>query len=213
MRSTLQTPLRRLPHSRFIGARGRRRAPAWNNTVFANNRSEKRMTNITAMEFQDAYATGFPRTVRFIRSKGVNPCDAEEIAQAAWAKGWERRRQLKCAESLSSWINSIAFNVLRNFARKSKRSMEFQACHDRGVAPAAVPARLDLQRVTSACSPLDRRLLWFRYVEGRSSSEAGEILGLSAVAARIRLMRTRNRIRKAWKSASKRCGQAPSAKP
>jgi DNA-directed RNA polymerase specialized sigma24 family protein len=112
------------------------------------------------MEFQNAYATGFPRTVRFIRSKGINPSDAEEIAQAAWVKGWERRQQLKCAESLSSWVNSIAFNVLRNFARKSKRSTEFQACHDRGVAPAAVPARLDLDRVTSGCSPLDRRLLW-----------------------------------------------------
>jgi RNA polymerase sigma-70 factor (ECF subfamily) len=179
--------------------------------VFVNNSREKKMTNITTMEFQNAYATGFPRTVRFIRSKGINPSDAEEIAQAAWVKGWERRQQLKCAESLSSWVNSIAFNVLRNFARKSKRSTEFQACHDRGVAPAAVPALLDLDRVTSGCSPLDRRLLWFRYVEGRSSAEAGKILGMSAVAARIRVMRTRNRILKAWKSSSRRCGQLPSA--
>ena len=167
------------------------------------------MTHITSMEFQNAYATGFPRTVRFIRSKGINPSDAEEIAQAAWAKGWERRRQLKCVESLSSWINSIAFNVLRNFARKAKRSTEFLPCHDRGIGPPGVPARLDLQRVTSSCSPLDRRLLWFRYVEGRSSSEAGKIVGLSAVAARIRLMRARNRIQKVWNSATRRCNQAP----
>ena len=156
------------------------------------------MTNITSLDFQNAYSTGFPRTVRFIRSKGINPSDAEEIAQSAWAKGWERRRQLKCVDSLSSWINSIAFNVLRNFARKRKRVTEFLSCHDQGEAPMAVPDRLDLRRITSHCSPLDRRLLWFRYVEGRSSAEAGRMLGLSAVAARIRLMRARNRLRVMW---------------
>ena len=156
------------------------------------------MTNITSMEFQDAYATGFQRTVRFIRSKGFAASDAEEIAQAAWAKGWEKRTHLKCVECLSSWINSIAFNGLRNLSRKRKRSTEYQPCHDRGVPPVAVSARIDLRRIVSCCNTLDRRLLWFRYVEGRSSAEAGEILGLSAVAARIRLMRARDRIKNVW---------------
>lgn len=166
------------------------------------------MPSLTKREFQHAYESGFARTVRFIRSKGISPSDAEEIAQTAWAKGWERRQQLKCPESLSSWINSIAFNVLRNYARKSKRLTEFAPCHDEGVRSEPVSARVDLRRITAHCSEVDRRLLWYRYVEGRSSSEAGRMMGLSAVATRIRLMRTRNRLRKVWKNGNRPCSHA-----
>lgn len=152
---------------------------------------------MTQIEFADAYKSGFSRTVAFILSKGINFTQAEEIAQFAWAKGWEHRTELRKPSALSAWINSIALNVLRNFSRQKKREVSLDSiCL--GVAPSMnVCARLDLRRALSVCSSIDRELIRLRHMEGCSSPEAGRRCGLSAVTARVRLMRARRKVQKA----------------
>ena len=68
--------------------------------------------------FSDAYVKGFPVTLQFLRSLGIDPDRAEEIAQAAWAKGWEKRRSLREQERLIPWANTIALNLFRSWFRR-----------------------------------------------------------------------------------------------
>ncbi len=45
--------------------------------------------------FAKEYVKGLRQTIRFLLSKGADIDLAEELAQAAWARGWEARKQLK----------------------------------------------------------------------------------------------------------------------
>lgn len=153
---------------------------------------------MTTVQFADAYRDGFARTIRFILSKGLNHSEAEEIAQTAWARGWERRAQLHDLKALPAWINTIALNMLRNVVRRRKREVTFEGYYFPSSRPAGTAARLDLQRMLSSCNPLDQTLFRLRHFEGLTTPEAARRCGLSAVTARVRLMRARRRIRMNW---------------
>ncbi len=50
---------------------------------------------LTPQQFSDLYESCYARTVRFLQSRGVGPEVAEEVAQSAWVRGWERQSQLQ----------------------------------------------------------------------------------------------------------------------
>ena len=63
--------------------------------------------------YAEAFQNGFGATRRFLISRGAPLDDAEEIAQAAWARGWEYREQLRDPGLVGFWVNSIARNLFR----------------------------------------------------------------------------------------------------
>lgn len=64
-------------------------------------------------EYAEAFETGYPATRRFLLSRGAALEEAEEIAQAAWVRGWEYRDQLRDPGLVGFWVNSIARNLFR----------------------------------------------------------------------------------------------------
>src|SRR5580692_11683026 len=64
-------------------------------------------------DFGEAYRTGYGATRRFLLASGAAIEDAEEIAQAAWVRGWEYREQLRDPAMVGFWVNSIARNLFR----------------------------------------------------------------------------------------------------
>src|ERR1700724_301441 len=64
-------------------------------------------------EYSDAFQNGYSATRRFLLSRGAGLEEAEEIAQAAWARGWEYRDQLRDPALVGFWVNSIARNLFR----------------------------------------------------------------------------------------------------
>jgi DNA-directed RNA polymerase specialized sigma24 family protein len=57
-------------------------------------------------------------TVRFLESRGSARDSAEEIAQAAWVRGWERIEQLRDVAMVFTWVNTIALNIFRSDCRR-----------------------------------------------------------------------------------------------
>jgi RNA polymerase sigma factor (sigma-70 family) len=147
--------------------------------------------SLTVEKYGDAYQTGFQRTVRFLRSRGANEDVAEEIAQAAWSRGWERLHQLRTPEALEVWIASIAKHMFSAHAIKVQRSEEIEE-----TTAACAPSATSIlwNEIVRCCQPEEKKLLALQYVSGYSSGEIAKKLGCSALAVRLRLMRVRRKI-------------------
>ena len=143
--------------------------------------------------FGEAYSQGLRRTISFLLSRGTGRDVAEEIAQYAWAQGWEYCGQLRCADSLQPWINSIAYNQLCNDKR---RRLRYETGVDVSDVSTPEPVNtLDFGLILKRCSPLERLLLAQRYVEGMQMKEIAKLHGLSELAVRLRIHRCRRALR------------------
>jgi RNA polymerase sigma factor (sigma-70 family) len=143
--------------------------------------------------YASAYEKGFRATVRFIRCKGASAEEAEEVAQGAWARGWEAREQLKSEDCVIPWVNSIAYRRFCNDRRRSSRSVALKDVTDAAAAPKTEP--VDAKNLLSKCSGVDRSLLEARYFGDLSMNEIGRRHGMSAGAVRVRIHRCQSNLR------------------
>jgi DNA-directed RNA polymerase specialized sigma24 family protein len=142
-------------------------------------------------EYAAAFETGFPATRRFLLSRGAAIEEAEEIAQAAWARGWEFREQLRDPGLVGFWVNSIARNLFRaRFRAKVMTPM------DDVEAPYTMNLdEIEIHRLLERCSGRDRELLE-RSLEGYSAEEIAEAEGgITSTGIRVRLLRIRQSLR------------------
>ena len=88
---------------------------------------------MTIEEYGSAYKNGYARTTRLLVTRGLSWDDAQETAQAAWVKGWEKRGQLRDSTTVLKWINTIALNMYRSSLRREPFLQELPelACNTR----------------------------------------------------------------------------------
>jgi RNA polymerase sigma factor (sigma-70 family) len=141
-------------------------------------------------EYAKAFETGFPATRRFLLSRGAAIEEAEEIAQAAWVRGWEFRDQLRDPGLVGFWVNSIARNLFRaRFRAKIMTPM------DDVEAPYTMNLEeIEVHRLLERCSGRDRELLE-RSLEGYSAEEIAQAEGITSTGIRVRLLRIRQSLR------------------
>jgi len=147
---------------------------------------------MTREGYGEAYKKGFDLTVRFLLSRGAWRDHAREVAQAAWARGWERLDQLRNESLVLTWVNTIALNLHRGLLRREPLNQvlaEISDCTD-GLNLAAI----DVAQVFRLCRPRERDLLE-QYMCGATTAEIAARYGVSATAVRIRLLRTRRHLR------------------
>ncbi|MEO8097843.1 MAG: RNA polymerase sigma factor [Acidobacteriota bacterium] len=142
-------------------------------------------------EYADAFERGYASTRRFLLSRGAALEEADEIAQAAWVRGWEYRQQLRDPSLISYWVNSIARNLFRaRFRSTPMLSLD-------GIDPAyhmGLENQLELKRMLERCPRRDRALLE-KSLEGYSAEEMAQTEGISSTGIRVRLLRIRQSLR------------------
>lgn len=150
---------------------------------------------MTREQYSDAYLSGFESTVRLLLARGANCDHAREVSQAAWAKGWEYRHQLRQLGMVVPWVNTIALNIFRNLARHPWLQLSTEV--SRTPAPgfgAADVAGVVVSRVLEMCNPRER-LLFEQQMAGMTTHEMARACGASETAIRIRLLRARRAVR------------------
>jgi DNA-directed RNA polymerase specialized sigma24 family protein len=158
---------------------------------------------MTSEGYGKAYQRGFDLTVRLLISRGVHRDDAEEVAQAAWVKGWERLSQLRKESFVVIWVNTIALNVHRNGLRRQRLSL---AAQDLRYKTAAIDlAAIDVARILGSCRPCDRHLLE-QSMTGVTPGEIADEQGVTETAIRIRLLRARREARSRAEKRTFPCG-------
>jgi DNA-directed RNA polymerase specialized sigma24 family protein len=125
-------------------------------------------------------------------SKGFPEDEAQEAAQAAWARGWERRHQLRKQSKTLSWINAIALNLGRNNFRKQARMQEFE---DEPTVTPDPAARADAEKLLEQAREKDRALLARRYLLGWEIKDLAADSECTRRAIRVRLHRARKNLR------------------
>ena len=143
---------------------------------------------MTSDEYGIAYQKGYGLTVRFLVSRGLAYDTAQETAQAAWARGWERLAQLRDPRMVLTWMNSIALNIHRSFLR---REPLLHTLPEIPTPPKINLAAIDAGRILGCCKAKDRIVLQRHYLEGFKVQEIASEHGWTETAVRIRLLRAR----------------------
>jgi DNA-directed RNA polymerase specialized sigma24 family protein len=154
--------------------------------------------HMTRDEYGAAYQKGYRLTVRFLVSRGSTWDDAEEAAQAAWARGWECLKQLRDGRMVLTWVNTIAMNIRRGLLRREPVMLHLLP--EIQVSPKINLAAVDVNRILR-CSRKKDRIVLERHLAGFNAQEIASEHGWTEMAVKNRLFRAR-------RSAGERFGQA-----
>jgi DNA-directed RNA polymerase specialized sigma24 family protein len=147
---------------------------------------------MTRSAYGQAYQAGFERTIRLLISRGAARDGAQEAAQAAWVRGWERLHQLRSDDMLLTWVNTIALNMYRRMLQTEERF--HQPLPELYSKLRIDMAAIDVARILKLCRPCERHMLELQ-MQGVTTREIARHSGVTETAIRIRLMRARRAAR------------------
>ncbi len=142
-------------------------------------------------DYAEAFETGYSGTRRFLLARGAPLEEAEEIAQAAWARGWEFRDQLR---------DPGLVGYLGKFHREKFVPGSFSRAASKPRLKMAMPSTLStsmpskLGRLLDRCPQRDRQLLE-QSLEGYSAEEIADSEGITPTGIRVRILRIRQMLR------------------
>jgi RNA polymerase sigma-70 factor (ECF subfamily) len=169
-----------------------------------------------------AYAQVIERTQHLLRAvmlrETADPELADELAQDALVRAWERREQYRPGTSPRAWLLAIARSQLIEHHRRADRDRRHlkdlvrqELLRHAPVADDAASARLDaLKACLAELGDEHRQLIDLIHGQDLSSDDAAAALGIRADACRQRLSRLQRRLRTC---AERRLGLPASPEP
>jgi len=158
------------------------------------------MVKATAADFQPGFseriAENQRRVFQIAYSVLGNSADAEDVAQEAFLRAFQKLASLHEAEKFRAWINRIAFrlalNRKRGYRRRLARDTAWHVSESRPFVDGALHAeqQLLLDRLRAEINQLPeklRRTLQLSLVEGMEANDVAAILGIPAGTVRTRV--------------------------
>ncbi len=127
---------------------------------------------------------------------------AEEVTQAVFVELARQAKRLTTHRSLAGWLYTTArFVAARNQRAEQRRVLHETAAHpmnetDSESAPAWDDLRPLLDEVMHRLSPADREAVVLRFFQNRPLAQVGQALGVGENAARMRVDRALERLRR-----------------
>lgn len=135
---------------------------------------------------------------RFLASlSNGNVAIAEDIAQEAYIKAYLASDKTESIGNFNAWITKIAYNTFLNFVRQQRLSIPLEeiANYESGRGADENFKYENLYQALSALPIKDRSALTLFYLEGYSTKEISEILGINEDNVRQVLSRGRKRLK------------------
>lgn len=153
--------------------------------------------------FAELVALHADRVFGVLRRFGLDPGEAEEVAQEVFLRAWHGLDGFEERAQLSTWLYRIAFNEAHRRASRRAPAPAAQAAETISEAPHLGPEARALDRefaavLTRALAdvPLGlRAAVVLRDIEGLSTAEAAVVAGLRESAFKSRLHRGRMQLR------------------
>ena len=151
--------------------------------------------------FRSLYADAYEDVLRFAQRR-VDPAQAEDVVAEAFLVAWRRIEDAPASHGdRRAWLFGIARHCLLNARRGQGRhralavrlaDADAATGHGRDLDAETVALRLDLVAAWSTLSAPEQEALALSVFENLDSRQAGRVLGVTAVAYRLRLMRARH---------------------
>jgi len=141
-----------------------------------------------------------------LRRMCSNAAEADDLAQEAFIKAWERLRDLETPAAFPGWFRRIAVTTFLMAKRKQKAKFEeidesAPIVSEESSPEAAAGAKIDLERALKQLSDAERLCVTLNHGEGLSHSEIVEITGLPLGTVKSHVLRGTEKLRRAMEAA------------
>ena len=127
--------------------------------------------------------------------------EAEELAQEAFVRAWQKLPGFEGRSAFSSWLHRLTVNVVLSRWRTDKRRPTLTAldavAETRATRTRASRKRVDLERAIAQLPRGARTVFVLHDVEGYLHREVAELTGLSPGTSKAQLHRARRLLRRA----------------
>jgi RNA polymerase sigma-70 factor (ECF subfamily) len=165
---------------------------------------------------QDAFAELYRQHVGYVRAIGrsiLRNKDLDDMCQDTFLLAFTRLNSFDGNSRFRTWITRIAINRCLVTLRKGRRTGKSQSDQvsmdtefaDEGVDRFAfacidqqlegLSTRLDLEKLLSALTPIQRQILEMAYLEDMPELEIAEVLGIPLSAVTRRIFRAKRKVR------------------
>jgi RNA polymerase sigma-70 factor, ECF subfamily len=153
--------------------------------------------------FREVYDAVYVDLLRFVRRR-VHPTHAEDVVGDVMLVAWRRLDDVPVGVSdARAWLFGVARKTLQNARRREDRHnaiavrlAELHPWTDAGAHPDLVAHRVDIAAAWPRLSASDQEAIALSVLDELSAPEAAAVLGITAVAFRLRLSRARRSLRR-----------------
>lgn len=140
---------------------------------------------------------------RLAVSMGLQPANAEDVAQEVLAKLISSGKTFNGEEHRKAWLLRVGTNACNDFFRRVARKKDRLLYEGEMLADAgAIDSRFELLEVDQMFQKLDdhsRSILYMSCYEGMRSADIARALGMPPGTVRSKLKRIRQTIREEWR--------------
>ena len=127
--------------------------------------------------------------------------EADDLAQEAFIKAWDRLRDLETPAAFPGWFRRIAVTTFLMAKRRQKAVFEeitdaSPLASEESTPEAAAGAKLDLERALARLSDAERLCVTLNHGEGLSHSEIVDITGLPLGTVKSHVLRGTDKLRR-----------------
>jgi RNA polymerase sigma factor (sigma-70 family) len=149
-----------------------------------------------AVVFERFFRTEYPTLCRALTLLTADPTEAQDLAQEALARVYERWDRVAEMDSPGGYLYRVALNLHRKRVKRQSRPAGVRPGPDAGADPAEViEARTEVARMLSALPLGQRQALVLIEWLGLDAPEAARVLGIKAASVRVRVHRAKTALR------------------
>lgn len=135
-----------------------------------------------------------------------NSAEADDLAQDAFVKAWERIRDLETPAAFPGWFRRIAVTTFLMAKRRQRAVFEeiddaSPVADESSTPEAAAGAKIDLERALAQLSDAERLCVTLNHGEGLSHSEIVDMTGLPLGTVKSHVLRGTEKLRRVLEAA------------
>lgn len=141
-----------------------------------------------------------PRIARLVQRLLGWPSEVEDVVQDVFTAAWQQRDRFRGEANVGTWLARIAINACRTRQRRRYRWLDWWKstgvqAGEVAETPGLIADRAVVRRAICELPTAQREVVVLRYLEGLSTVEIGEMLGVAANTIDARLSRARKELR------------------